>query len=234
MNNNEFKNFRIEALDRIERPDPNIAVEHVREQFKHIVEEYCVYIPDHVDHYWYRLTSEDYTLDEFTCDVQRHTQRYLYNYFGGKIKTALRNELLELVAEYMMKIRDSVPELTKTYSCDVNESIKHLLDYESVMFHFEDVEVEQCKKIPIYELEKDKKIRNDYIKTLRRELQSNDKRMGLFDRQCIYEPALAYYSQFENWADRLYNSIRTILIKDLVKQADRWSTGGQQCQEGDS
>ena len=234
MNNNEFKNFRIEALDRIERPDPNIAIESVRKQFKPVIEEYCIYIPDHVDHYWHRVNSEDYTFDDFTGDVQRHTQRYLYDRYSRRIRTALQNELLELIAEYMTKIRTAVPELTMNYSCNVKESIIRLLDHESLMFHFEEVEIEQCKKIPIYELEKDKRVRNDYIKTLRRELQSNDKRMGLFDRQCIYEPALAYYSQFENWADRLYNSIRTILIKDLVKQADRWSTGGQKCQEGDS
>ena len=232
--NDDFKNFHIEALDKIERPDPNIAVEHVREQFKHIVEEYCVYIPDHVDHYWYRLKSEDYTLDEFTWEMQRHTQRYLYNSFSRRIRSALQNELLELIADYMTKIRSAVPEFALNYSCNVKEAIIHLLDRESVMFHFEEVEIEQCKKIPIYELEKDKRVRNDYIKTLRRELQSNDKRMGLFDRQCIYEPALGYYSQFETWADRLYSSIRTILLKDLVKQTDRWSTGGQQCQDSDS
>ncbi len=224
--NDDFKNFHIEALDKIERPDPNIAVEHVREQFKPIVEEYCVYIPDHVDHYWYRLKSEDYTLDEFTWEIQRHTQRYLYNYLGGKIKTALRNELLELVAEYIMRIRDSVPELTKTYSCDVKESILHLIDYESVMFHFEDVEPEQMKRIPIYELKRDKRVRDEYIKTLIRDLCSNDKRLGLFDRQCIYDPAMSYYSQIETWADRLYNSIKAILLKDMAKQADKGTNVG--------
>ena len=234
MNNNEFKNFRIEALDRIERPDPNIAIESARKQFEPVIEEYCVYIPDHVDHYWHRVKSEDYTLDDFTGDVQRHTQRYLYDRYSRRIRTALQNELLELIAEYMTKIRTAVPELTMNYSCNVKESIIRLLDHESLMFHFEEVEIEQCKKIPIYELEKDKSVRNEYIKTLRRELQSNEKRMGHFDRQCIYEPALAYYSQFETWADRLYNSIRTILLKDLVKQADRWSTGGSQCNEEDS
>lgn len=234
MNNNDFKNFRIEALDRIERPDPNIAIEKVRKQFKPVIEEYCVYIPDHVDHYWYRLRSEDYSLDEFTGDVQRHTQRYVYDRYSRRIRTALQKELLELIADYMSKIRSAVPELTLNYSCDVKESIIRMLDNESIMFHFEEVEIEQCKKIPIFELEKDKRVRNDYIKTLRRELQSNDKRMGLFDRQCIYEPALAYYSQFETWTERLYNSIRTILLKDLVKQADRWSTGGSQCNEEDS
>lgn len=221
MNNNEIKNFHIEALEKIERPDPNIAIENVRKHFKPVIEEYCVYIPDHVDHYWYRVNSEDYTFDDFTGDVQRHTQRYLYDRFGRRIRTALQKELLELIADYMSKIRAAVPELTLNYSCNVKESIIHLLDQESIMFHFEDVEIEQCKKIPIYELEKDKRVRNDYIKTLRRELQSNDKRMGLFDRQCIYEPALAYYSQFETWADRLYNSIRTILVNDLAKQVEK-------------
>ena len=218
--NDDFKNFHIEALDKIERPDPNIAVERVREQFKPILDEYCVYIPDHVDHYWYRLKSDDYTLDEFTWEMQRHTQRYLYNNFSGKIKTALRNELLELVAEYMMKIRAAIPELTKTYSCDVKESIIHLLDYESVMFHFEDVELEQIKRIPIYELKRDKTVRSEYIKTLIRELCSNDKRLGLFDRQCIYDPAMSYYAQIETWADQLINNIIAMLVKDLAKQAD--------------
>ena len=234
MSNNDYENFRIEALDRIERPDPNSVIESVRKQFKPVIEEYCVYIPDHVDHYWHRLKSEDYTLDECTEEMQRHTQRYLYNSFSRKIRSALQNELLELIAEYMMKIRLAVPELTIPYSGGVQELVLRLLDHESIMFHFEEVEIEQCKKIPIYELEKGKKVRDDYIKTLRRELQSNEKRMGLFDRQCICEPALAYYSQFETWADRLYNSIRTILLKDLAKQADRWSTGGQQCNEEDS
>ncbi len=180
------------------------------------------------------MKSEDYTFDEFTWDVQRHTQRYLYNYFGGKIKTALRNELLELVAEYMMKIRDAITELTKTYSSDVKESIIHLLDYESVMFHFEDVELEQIKRIPIYETKMDRRVRNEYIKTLIRELCSNDKRLGLFDRQCIYDPAMSYYSQIETWADRLYTSIGTVLLKNLAKESDKFSNGWQQCQEGDS
>lgn len=227
MDNNDFKNFRIEALDRIERPDPNSIIESVRKQFKPVIAEYCVYIPDHVDHYWHRLKSEDYTLDDFTGDVQRHTQRYLYDRYSRRIRTALQNELLELIAEYMMKIRLAVPELTIPYSGGVQESVLRLLDHESIMFHFEEVEIEQCKKIPIYELEKDKRVRNDYIKTLRRELQSNDKRMGLFDRQCIYEPALGYYSQFETWADHLYNSIRTILLKELVKEADKCPDGGK-------
>ena len=33
MSNNDYENFRIEALDRIERPDPNSVIESVRKQF---------------------------------------------------------------------------------------------------------------------------------------------------------------------------------------------------------
>ena len=221
MNTEKQKIFTVEVLDKIERPDPNIAVESVRKQFKPILDEYCVYIPDHVDHYWLRVESETYTLDEFTEEMQRHTQRYLYNSYSQKIKTALQNELLELTAEYMMKIRLAVPELTKPYSGNVQESVLRVLNHESIMLHFEDVENEQFKRIPIYELRKDKNTRNEYIKTLIRELQSNDKRLGLFDRQCIYEPAMGYYAQLERWADNLYNRIRTILINDLAKQAEK-------------
>lgn len=221
MNTDKQKIFTVEVLDRIERPDPNIAVESVRKQFKPILDEYCVYIPDHVDHYWHRVESETYTLDEFAEEMQRHTQRYLYNSYSQKIKTALQNELLELTAEYMMKIRLAVPELTRPYSGGVQESILRVLNHESIMLHFEDVENEQFKRIPIYELRKDKNTRNEYTKTLIRELQSNDKRLGLFDRQCILEPALGYYAQIERWADRLYDRIRTILINDLAKQADK-------------
>ena len=221
MNTDKQKIFTVEVLDRIERPDPNIAVESVRKQFKPILDEYCVYIPDHVDHYWHRVESETYTLDEFAEEMQRHTQRYLYNSYSQKIKTALQNELLELTAEYMMKIRLAVPELTKPYSGNVQESVLRVLNHESIMLHFEDVENEQFKRIPIYELRKDKNTRNEYTKTLIRELQSNDKRLGLFDRQCIYEPAMGYYAQLERWADNLYNRIRTILINDLAKQAEK-------------
>lgn len=221
MNTDKQKIFTVEVLDRIERPDPNIAVESVRKQFKPILDEYCVYIPDHVDHYWHRVESETYTLDEFAEEMQRHTQRYLYNSYSQKIKTALQNELLELTAEYMMKIRLAVPELTKPYSGNVQESVLRVLNHESIMLHFEDVENEQFKRIPIYGLRKDKSTRNEYTKTLIRELQSNDKRLGLFDRQCIYEPAMGYYAQLERWADNLYNRIRTILINDLAKQAEK-------------
>lgn len=221
MNTDKQKIFTVEVLDRIERPNPNIAVESVRKQFKPILDEYCVYIPDHVDHYWHRVESETYTLDEFAEEMQRHTQRYLYNSYSQKIKTALQNELLELTAEYMMKIRLAVPELTKPYSGNVQESVLRVLNHESIMLHFEDVENEQFKRIPIYGLRKDKSTRNEYTKTLIRELQSNDKRLGLFDRQCIYEPAMGYYAQLERWADNLYNRIRTILINDLAKQAEK-------------
>ena len=221
MNTDKQKIFTVEVLDRIERPDPNIAVESVRKQFKPILDEYCVYIPDHVDHYWHRVESETYTLDEFAEEMQRHTQRYLYNSYSQKIKTALQNELLELTAEYMMKIRLAVPELTKPYSGNVQESVLRVLNHESIMLHFEDVENEQFKRIPIYGLRKDKSTRNEYTKTLIRELQSNDKRLGLFDRQCIYEPAMGYYAQLERWADNLYNRIRTTLINDLAKQAEK-------------
>ena len=221
MNTEKQKVFTVEVLDKIERPDPNIAVESVRKQFKPILDEYCVYIPDHVDHYWHRVESETYTLDEFTEEMQRHTQRYLYNSYSQKIRTALQNELLELTAEYMMRIRLAVPELTRPYSGGVQESILRVLNHESIMLHFEDVDNEQIKRIPIYDLRKDKSARNEYTKTLIRELQSNDKRLGLFDRQCILEPALGYYAQFERWADRLYNRIRTILINDLAKQAEK-------------
>ena len=221
MNTDKQKIFTVEVLDRIEKPDPNIAVESVRKQFKPILDEYCVYVPDHVDHYWHRVESEAYTLDEFTEEMQRHTQRYLYNSYSQKIRTALQNELLELAADYMMKIRLAVPELTKPYSGNVQESVLRVLNHESIMLHFEDVENEQFKRIPIYELRKDKSTRNEYTKTLIRELQSNDKRLGLFDRQCIYEPAMGYYAQLERWADNLYNRIRTILINDLAKQAEK-------------
>lgn len=234
MNNNEYKDFHIEALERIERPDPNIAIERARKQFKPVIDEYCVYVPDPVSFYWHKVESGAYTLDEFAGEMQRHNQRYLYTSYSRSIRTAIQNELLELIAEYMMEIRLAVPELTTSYSGSVQESVLQLLNRESIMLHFEDVEIEQCKKIPIYESGKDKRARKEYTRTLIRELQSNDMRMGLFDRQCIYEPALAYYSQFETWADRLYNSIRTILLKDLVKQSDKCSNRGQQCQEGDS
>ncbi len=234
MENEGPKYLVVEELEKIERPDPNVAVEVVRNQFKPILDEYCAYISDHVDHYWYRVKSETYepdayTFDEFTEDVRRHTQRYLYDLFSKKIRTALQKELLELTAEYMMKIRSVVPEITIHYSADVQESVLRVLNHESIMFHFEDVENEQFKKIPIYEWRKDRSIRNEYIKTLIRELKSNDRRLGLFDRQCIYEPTMGYYAQLERWADSLYNRIKTILINDLAKDADRWTTGGAPC-----
>lgn len=226
MENKSPEDLIIEELNKIEKPDPNIAIDYVRENFMQFRDAYCDGVSMMVRRYWRYVEHLDSTHDDFVKNIKNDTQKYLYDYYIGEIKSTLQYKLLELTSDYVKEIRKAVPEFTKTYSIEAKEAVIRVIDHESVMLHFEDVEIEEFKGIPFHYFEGGIRPTSLYIRSYIRVLKGNDKRMGVFERQCIYEPAMQYYDQIENWADNLYNRIVEILSRDLRIRTDKRSAEG--------
>ena len=226
MENKSPKDLIIEELNKIEKPDPNIAIDYVRENFMQFLDAYCDGVSMMVNRYWRHVELCVNTQDDFVKNTQNDTQKHLYDYYIGEIKPTLQYKLLELTSDYVKEIRKAVPEFTKTYSIEAKEAVIRVIDHESVMLHFEEVEIEEFKGIPFHYFEGGIRPISLYVRSYIRALKGNDKRMGVFERQCIYEPAMQYYDQIENWADNLYNRIEEILLRDLRTRTDKRNPEG--------
>ena len=226
MENKSPEDLIIEELNKIEKPDPNIAIDYVRESFRDFRDAYCDGVSMMVNRYWRHVELCVNTQDDFVKNTQNDTQKYLFDYYIGEIKPTLQYKLLELTSDYVKEIRKAVPEFTKAYSIEAKDAVIRVIDHESVMLHFEEVEIEEFKGIPFHYFEGGIRPTSLYIRSYIRVLKGNDKRMGVFERQCIYEPAMKYYDQIENWADNLYNRIEEILLRDLRTRTDKRNPEG--------
>ena len=99
--------------------------------------------------------------------------------------------------------------------------INCVLSYESVMLHFEDVEIQKFCRMPVKFFNEDRKAVRLYSRTFVRNLKSNDIRLGAFDRQCIEAPAMEYYEQIEDWADHLIAHIKDIAAGNIQGKLQR-------------
>ena len=78
MENKSPKDLIIEELNKIEKPDPNIAIDYVRENFMQFLDAYCDGVSMMVNRYWRHVELCVNTQDDFVKNTQNDTQKYLY------------------------------------------------------------------------------------------------------------------------------------------------------------
>lgn len=202
-------------LEEIERPDPNVAVEIVSEQFRPVLDDFCESVPFMVNDLWSQRNHKPYSFEDLSRDMQNKTQKFLYDANISMIKSDLQDTLLELTADYLMEIRSAIPKLTFDLSDDAERKINNVLSYESTKLHFKDVGVPKFCRISVNTPYEDRIDVSLYSLAFIMNLKGNGKSRGAFERQCIVKLAMEYFAQIEDWADNLIYHIIDIADSDL-------------------
>jgi len=227
MSNNEKgpKMLRFEALDKIEKPDPNIVIEKLRVQFRPVLVDYCESVPSLVLNNWKNTKTREYSLDDLSTDIQQETQGVFEQEFAGKINAALQNEMLNLVADYAKDLRACVSALKPNLADSAEKAIYLMLDSESAKFHFDNVELETVRKVTLCLWTDKAKVERVYSSAYIDELLGNDIKLGMFDEYLIQKPAMEYSRQINAWANRIIDDITRLYIVNITKDANKWSMG---------
>ncbi len=217
--NTAFRDEFSGIINQVKRPEIKEAVLPIISQFVSVLEEYCSGVPDTVRYYWGNIHVRPYTAENLVKDMQQHCQENLYDKNSESIKTALQSRVLELASNYMSRLKESIDEKNEYLSVGVQKSIAELFESENHKLKLDDVDAQPFDVVGFNvfkRLGSDERTVSNYSNEFIYKLKTNNTNLGKFDKQCIVDPAKAYFIQLNHWIDNLISVINKAAETDAA------------------
>jgi len=207
-------------INSIKLPTVEGVIRKVRTEYDSIVKDYCSTVLEYARSTWQSCKEKGLQQLEFEKIMAEHCQTNLYDEHIADIKARIESMLLEMTEKYIVSVKRCVTDGYGKISEEAKAELDALFTTSADGPKLTTIKIGLFQRISLgfwasfstkYANEK---FATKYAQNFVQSITGSGSGLGVFAKQCIQQPAIAYSKQIISWSSTFKASIAETLNKD--------------------
>lgn len=201
------KNEIIQAIEAVKCEFVTSVTRSVKSKYEHALESFLPYAIIQAESYWSKIMNDKESKERLQEFMKKLGQTNLYSKNSKAIDDDVREQFETNLVSYCESVQNCIMEYKQSLSPDTIKQLEKVFERNEKPLELQVVEPTGFRGVPvkvgmfIKHIFKREEVVEIYLKYYSKELKGDEKHLGLFYKDYIQTPAIAYSKQVKKWRD---------------------------------